>query len=137
MAKFRMGATAFGFAATALLATSAYAIGNASECASEGGSWMQLSNSDYCLVQIRPEEYRDPVYDGNQLGVAECPGDTRHDGVYCMYPVNIRPKPAVATPADFETTPEEATTTIVNDVVDDAVESGVNAATDAVKDAVE
>ena len=54
-------------------------------CSSSGNAC-----SDFCLVPIRPEAYADPIYDGNQLGVTDCPGDKLNDGLYCMYPVTIR-----------------------------------------------
>ncbi len=57
-----------------------------------------VKGSDYCLVQIRPEEYKAAEYDGNQLGVTDCPGDKLNKGMFCMYPVTIRkqtPAPAV------------------------------------------
>lgn len=77
----------------ASFAVPAYAdttIKNASDCQFEGGSMTQIKGSDYCLVAIRPAEYADAAYDGNQLGVVDCPGDKLNDGVFCMYPVTIR-----------------------------------------------
>lgn len=141
MAKLLLGALATTIAATAIFATSAHAITNSSECENEGGSWMTLTGGDYCLVPIRDEEFRDEIYDGNRLGVSECPGDTRHNGVYCMYPVNIRPKatPVAATPVDFSetasVTPDASTSSglvdsVVNDVVDTAVDKAIDAAQD-------
>lgn len=84
--------------AGAMMATSfavpAYAdttIKNASDCQFEGGSMTQIKGSDYCLVAIRPAEYADAAYDGNQLGIVDCPGDKLNEGVFCMYPVTILP----------------------------------------------
>lgn len=68
-----------------------------------------VKGSDYCLVQIRPKEYEGAEYDGNQLGVVNCPGSKLNDGMFCMYPVTINGTPTVpavtptAAPAD-ETT---------------------------------
>lgn len=121
MSKFRFPAMAGGLALTAAFATSAFAITNEAECASEGGSMVNVKNSDYCLVPIRDKAYHDEIYDGNQLGVKECPGDKLNDDTYCLYPVTIRPAPVAAA------TPEEAlemageTVLEPGTVVDDAV----------------
>ena len=64
-------------------------ISNTDECDAEGGSMVPIKGGEYCLVPIRPEEYRAEVYDGNQLGIIECPGDTVNDELYCLYPVNV------------------------------------------------
>lgn len=136
MAKLLLGAMATTIAATAIFATSAHAITNSSECENEGGSWMTLTGGDYCLVPIRDEEYSDEIYDGNGLGVSECPGDTRHNGVYCMYPVNLRPKvEPIATPVDAAATATEGTS-IVDDAVNTVVDTAVDKAMDAVEDKV-
>ena len=64
-----------------------------------------------CLVQIRPEEYRDDeAYDGQQLGVNSCNGDTLANGTFCK----ITLVPAPAKPVVEET---------VEPVVADAVEA--------------
>ena len=139
-------------AATTMLATPAFAITNASECASEGGTMVNVKSSDFCLVQIRPEEYNDPIYDGNQLGVTDCPGDKLNDGDYCMYPVTIRPQvsapiaPVTTETATIETVTSEVsstsmestitntTTDMANDAIDDAKDSIMDKAIDTVKD---
>lgn len=74
-------------------------------CEAEGGTMVNVKNSDFCLVPIRDAEYADPIYDGNQLGVVDCPGSKLNDGKYCMYPVTIRPAPAAqaSTAADVAT----------------------------------
>jgi len=48
-------------------------------------------------VQIRPEEYREnEAYDGQQLGVNECTGDTLANGTFCKITlVPAPPKPEV------------------------------------------
>ncbi len=91
MAKFIISAMATGIAMTAIFAApaSAQSITNEKECQSEGGTMVKVKGSDFCLVPIRPEAYRDPIYDGNQLGVTECPGNKLNDGLYCMYPVTV------------------------------------------------
>ena len=55
-----------------------------------------------CLVQIRPEEYRDnEAYDGQQLGVSECNGDTLSNGTFCKITLVAAPaKPEVETPVE-------------------------------------
>lgn len=138
MAKFRMSAAAAGLALSAAFATQAFAITNEAECGLEGGSMVNVKGSDYCLVPIRDEAYADPIYDGNQLGVIECPGSELNDGDYCLYPVTIRPE--VSTPAAVvsETVTEtDAGSTIVDTVVDEVVDTATDAATDAAEGAVE
>lgn len=122
MSKFRFGAMAGSLALTAAFATTAFAISNEADCSSEGGTMVNVKNSDYCLVPIRDKAYHDEIYDGNQLGVKECPGDKLNDDTYCLYPVTIRPAPVTAS------TPEEALRlsgeeilepgTVVDEVVD-------------------
>ncbi len=154
-------------AATAVLSAPAHAITNDAECSSEGGTMVNVKGSDYCLVPIRPEAYHDPIYDGNQLGVTECPGDKLNDDLYCMYPVTIRPQVTapvttseVITPdvvsstvvsseavtsdvvtSDIGSVVTDSATDVVTDMVDDAVDQavtgGINDATDAIKDAVD
>ncbi|MBL4869590.1 MAG: hypothetical protein JKX72_01415 [Robiginitomaculum sp.] len=65
-------------------------IANASDCQFEGGTMTNVKGSDYCLVSIRPKEYSGAEYDGNQLGVVDCPGSKLNDGVFCMYPVTVK-----------------------------------------------
>lgn len=71
-------------------------INNANDCQFEGGTMTNVKGSDYCLVQIRPKEYSGTEYDGNQLGVVDCPGNKLNDGIFCMYPVTVK---KTATPA--------------------------------------
>lgn len=134
ISKFVMGAASVALALTfAAPAAADSTIKNADDCSFEGGTMVNVKNSDYCLVQIRPEEYSSADYDGNQLGVVECPGDKLNDGLFCMYPVTIRPAPAkvevpaVTTPA-VESTPaieapavESSTAGDITDAVVDAV----------------
>lgn len=89
MSKFKMGVLAAGFSLVAF-ASPAFAIGSAPECNDEGGTMVNVKGSDFCLVPVRPEEYKDPIYDGNQLGVVDCPGNKLNEGQYCMYPVSLR-----------------------------------------------
>lgn len=89
MSNLKMGVAAAGFALIAF-ASPAFAIGSGSDCNGEGGTMVNVKGSDFCLVPIRPEEYKDAIYDGNQLGVVDCPGNKLNDGQYCMYPVSLR-----------------------------------------------
>ncbi len=137
MAKFRMSATAIGFAASIVLASQAFAIGNEAECNLEGGTMVNVKGSDFCLVPIRDEAYADPIYDGNQLGVIECPGDKLNDDVYCMYPVTIRDQVSVAeTPAPEATEVVLEEPTIVDTVVDEVVEEATDMAEDKANDMI-
>lgn len=125
-------ALALTFAAPAA-AQSQSTIKNSDDCSYEGGTMVNVKNSDYCLVQIRPEEYSSADYDGNQLGVVECPGDKLNDGLFCMYPVTIRPQTVptsvaptveaapVVTETPAETAVEEAPADSITDTVIDAV----------------
>lgn len=107
MGKFRFGMIAAG---AALVATSALPsvaqsadkrspdaaeiqVTNKDQCEFEGGSMVTVKGSDYCLVPIRPKAYHSEIYDGNQLGVIDCPGDKLNDDLYCLYPVTIREQP--------------------------------------------
>ncbi|NNE57723.1 MAG: hypothetical protein HKN36_06410 [Hellea sp.] len=132
MAKFILGAVATSIAATAFFAASASAITNDRECTSEGGTMVKVKGSDYCLVPIRDEAYQDEIYDGNQLGVTECPGDELNDGLYCMYPVTIRPEVTDAS----STTTTDTGTSLADVIVDEAVDAGKDMAKDAVTDVV-
>lgn len=130
-------ALALTFAAPAAAETN---IKNAEDCSFEGGTMVNVKNSDYCLVQIRPEEYSGAEYDGNQLGIVECPGDKLNDGLFCMYPVTIRPQPAKA-PAVEEPAVETPTvevpaaeTTPASDVKDAVIDAVKEKAEDMAKD---
>jgi len=120
MAKFLFGAVAATIAATAMMATSAQAIENDAECTMEGGTMVNVKGSDFCLVPIRPEAYRDEIYDGNQLGVTDCPGDKLNDGLYCMFPVTIREEAAAA--PDAEDMAKDAVEEMADDVKEDDAE---------------
>lgn len=110
MMKYITVAAVSAFAMTAISVPAVAAtITDEASCQVEGGVMVNVKNSDFCLVPIREAEYADPVYDGNQLGVVDCPGNKLNDGKYCMYPVTIRPAPAApAAPADLENQVEDA-----------------------------
>lgn len=93
------------------LASPAFAaseIKNAADCEFEGGTMTNVKGSDYCIVPIRPEEYKGEEYDGNQLGVVDCPGDKLNDGVFCAYPVTVREEEATPVPEATEPAEEAA-----------------------------
>lgn len=100
MMKYITTAAVAAFAMSAIaVPASAATITDAPSCQLEGGTMVNVKNSDYCLVPIREAEYADEIYDGNQLGVVDCPGNKLNDGKYCMYPVTIRPAPAAQSSA--------------------------------------
>lgn len=92
ISKFTLAGAVFAATLMTAMPMTAFAasdIKSASDCQFEGGSMVKVKGSDYCLVQIRPEEYAGTEYDGNQLGVVECPGSKLNDGMFCMYPVTL------------------------------------------------
>jgi len=118
MGKFRFSAIAAGFALTAAFASPSFAVSNAVECSSEGGSMVNVKGSDFCLVPIRDKAYAGPEYDGNQLGVVECPGSKLNDGAYCMHPVTLKNRNANV---EVLVVPEPIITTTVEPMDEDAV----------------
>ena len=125
MGKFTNTAVLAGIAMIAFAGSaSAVEIKNAGDCTVEGGTMVNVKNSDYCLIPIRDEAYADPVYDGNQLGIVDCPGNKLQDGKYCMYPVTIRPAPAESSlttlPAADPIVPTSATGAATDRVTDSA-----------------
>lgn len=113
------GVAIMGFAGSA----SAAAINNSTSCQAEGGTMVNVKNSDYCLVPIRDKIYADAIYDGNQLGIVDCPGNTLEDGKYCMYPVTIRPE-----------TPKPNTTTVAPSAMESVVDTAEELASDVADD---
>jgi len=135
MAKFKLGAALTSVAATAIFATSAYAVDDMATCMSEGGSSFDLQGTNVCLVPIRDKEFSDPVYDGNQLGIIECTGRTINNGTWCLQPFGNAVLPSAASSKPKPTQADlDAMTQSGLDAVQDAV---VDTATEAVTDAVE
>lgn len=124
MAKFLLGAAATTIAATAIFATSANAIEDMAACMSEGGSAFDLNGTQVCLVPIRAEEWSDPIYDGNQLGIIECSGKTISDGAWCLEPFGDAelPEPQVTETTTVVDAAEDAGTDAVKEVVDATTE---------------
>ncbi|PHR59093.1 MAG: hypothetical protein COA43_09565 [Robiginitomaculum sp.] len=93
ISKFALASTVFAAtiigAAMPMTASAASTIKSASDCEFEGGSMTNVKGSDYCLVQMRPEEYAGAEYDGNQLGVVDCPGSKLNNDLFCLYPVTV------------------------------------------------
>lgn len=146
MAKYFLGAAATTFAATAIFATSAFAIEDLATCQSEGGSSFDLSGTNVCLVPVRDKEWSDPIYDGNQLGITECSGRTINNGTWCLEPFGdaILPKPVVSTPPPPPATPvavtetllDSVTGTVTDAVTDAAIDAGTGLVEDTAKSAV-
>ena len=124
MAKFLLGAAATTIAATAIFATSANAIEDMAACMSEGGSAFDLNGTQVCLVPIRAEEWSDPIYDRNQLGIIECSGKTISDGAWCLEPFGDAelPEPQVTETTTVVDAAEDAGTDAVKEVVDATTE---------------
>jgi len=97
MGKFRLAATAAALTVAAFAAPAFAQVSSAADCDYEGGEVFNVQGATVCLVQIRPEEYRDnEAYDGQQLGVSECNGDTLSGGTFCKITlVPAPPKPEV------------------------------------------
>ena len=95
---------------------------------------IEVKGSDFCLVSIRDEAYADAVYDGNQLGVVDCPGDKLNDGKYCMYPVTIRPQTTAAA-ASVETSAVESASEMTEKEAKKAAKEAKKAAKKAAKEA--
>jgi len=111
MGKLRLAATAAALTVAAFAAPAFAQVSSAADCEYEGGEVFNVQGATVCLVQIRPEEYRDDeAYDGQQLGVNSCNGDTLANGTFCK----ITLVPAPAKPVVAET---------VEPVVADAVEA--------------
>ena len=132
MANFRFGAAALGLTFAAVIAAPAFAVGSEAECSAEGGSLVNVKGSDFCLVPIRPAEYAGPEYDGNQLGIVDCPGDKLNDGAYCMAPITGKS----STSSSFiPSTPSvTSNSSVTSDVSIPSTSDLTQTATDAVKD---
>lgn len=100
MGNLRLAATATALTLAAFAAPAFAQVSSAADCEYEGGEVFNVQGATVCLVQIRPEEYRDDeAYDGQQLGVNSCNGTTINDGVFCKITlVPAPPKPAVTEP---------------------------------------
>lgn len=93
MGKLRLAATAAALTVAAFAAPAFAQVSSAADCDYEGGEVFNVQGATVCLVQIRPEEYRDnELYDGQQLGVSTCNGDTLSNGTFCK--ITLVPAPA-------------------------------------------
>jgi len=109
MAKLRLVATAAALTLAAFSAPAFAQVSSAADCEYEGGEIFNVQGATVCLVQIRPEEYRDnEAYDGQQLGVNSCNGDVLNNGVFCkitLVPAPPKPEPVELTdPVSVEIT---------------------------------
>jgi len=113
MSKFRFGAVALGLTFAAFAAPAFAQVSSAADCEYEGGEVFNVQGATVCLVQIREEEYRDnEAYDGQQLGVSACEGDTLNNGLFCkitLVPAPPKPKieDAAPEPVVMEDTAED------------------------------
>jgi len=103
MAKLRLAASAAALTLAAFAAPAFAQVSSAADCEYEGGEIFNVQGATVCLVQIRPEEYRDnEAYDGQQLGVSSCNGDVLNNGVFCKITlVPAPPKPVVEQPVEL------------------------------------
>ncbi len=102
MGKLRLAAVAASLTVAAFAAPAFAQVSSAADCDYEGGEVFNVQGATVCLVQIRPEEYRDnEAYDGQQLGVNECNGDTLSKGTFCKITLVPAPaKPEVEAPVE-------------------------------------
>lgn len=123
MGKYRLAATAAALTVAAFAAPAFAQVSSAADCEYEGGEVFNVQGATVCLVQIRPEEYRDnEAYDGQQLGVNSCSGDTLSNGAFCKITlVAAPPKPKVE-----ETVEPLSLEGVAEDVVDDVMEDKAN-----------
>ena len=103
MANLRLAATAAALTLAAFAAPAFVQVSSVADCEYEGGEIFNVQGATVCLVQIRPEEYRDnEAYDGQQLGVNKCEGAVLNNGVFCKITlVAAPPKPVTATPVEL------------------------------------
>jgi gas vesicle protein len=140
MNNFRFGAAALGLTFAALTAASASAaIGSKADCEYEGGQVFNVKGATVCVVAVRPSEYMDEIYDGQQLGVKECEGEEISEGAFCRITLSSAP---VTTASDPATTGEmmEKTGDAMEEAADntgDAMETMADNAGDAMKESAE
>lgn len=117
MANLRLAATAAALTLAAFAAPAFAQVSSSADCEYEGGEIFNVQGATVCLVQIRPEEFRDnEAYDGQQLGVSTCSGDVLNNGLFCKITLVAAPaKPVVSTPAVAEPVVE------LNDAIADPV----------------
>lgn len=121
ISKFTLAGAVFAATLMTALPMTAHAasdIKSATDCDFEGGSMTNVKGSDYCLVQIRPEEYAGEAYDGNQLGVVDCPGNKLNDGLFCMYPVTLAKSAITVAPTVASTAENAEEKTLADEVVE-------------------
>lgn len=138
MTNFRFGATALGLTFAALSAASASAIGSKADCEYEGGQVFTVKGATVCVVAVRPAEYMDEIYDGQQLGVKECNGEEISDGAFCK--ITLTSAPAMMGDVDNSDEMIEETGDAVEDAADntgDAMEEIADEAGDAMEEAAE
>lgn len=123
MANLRMGAVIAGVIMTAAFALPASAdIESKADCEYEGGKVFDMPDeAKVCIVQIRPEEYRnDEVYDGQQLGINECKGVELNEGLYCKITLVEGKKPKMTSKSEMEARAAAETAKAADESVDNA-----------------
>lgn len=138
MNNFRFGAAALGLSFAALSAASASAIASKADCEYEGGQVFSVKGATVCVVAVRPAEYMDEIYDGQQLGVKECNGEQISDGAFCK--VTLTSAPDMMGDVDNSDEMIEKTGDAVEDAADntgDAMEDMAEDAGDALVDSAE
>jgi|GEM_PF-1344260 len=138
MTNLRFGAAALGLTFAALSAASASAIESKADCEYEGGQVFSVKGATVCVVAVRPAEYMDEIYDGQQLGVKECNGEEISEGAFCK--VTLVSAPAMMGDVDNSDEMIEETGDAVEDAADntgDAMEKIADDAGDAMEETAE
>lgn len=137
---FRFGAAALGLTFAALTAASASAaIGSKADCEYEGGQIFSVKGSTVCVVAVRPAEYMDEIYDGQQLGVKDCNGEQISDGAFCKVTLVSAPAAEMVDPETGGEMMEETGDAMVKaaDNTGDAMETMADNTGDAMEEAAE
>lgn len=140
MTNFRFGAAALGLTFAALTAASASAaIGSKADCEYEGGQVFTVKGATVCVVAVRPAEYVDEIYDGQQLGVKECSGEEISEGAFCRITLVSAPAEVMADPETAGEMMEETGDAMVKaaDTTGDSMETIADNTGDAMKEAAE
>ena len=139
MTNLRFGAAALGLTFAALSAASASAIESKADCEYEGGQVFSVKGATVCVVAVRPAEYMDEIYDGQQLGIKDCNGEQISDGAFCKVTLVSAPASVMADPEIAGEMMEETGDAMVKaaDNTGDAMETMADNAGDAMKEDAE
>lgn len=121
MANLRLAATAAALTLAAIAAPAFAQVSSVADCEYEGGEIFNVQGATVCIVQIRPEEFRDnEAYDGQQLGVNSCNGSELNNGLFCKITLVPAPaKPVVAEPVELNDVPADLAEGVV-ELIEDA-----------------